>query len=250
MNILDKKIIIFDLDGTLAPSKSPVEEGMVLALSKLLVSKKVAVISGGSFDQFNKQFLNNFSKIEANFENLYIMPTSGTSLYIYKKPVWSRVYTYEFTEMEKAEIFEAFKKVLTEVNLPEPEKIFGKQIEDRQSQITFSYFGQEAPFEIKKDWDPDGAKREAIIEKLEKEIPKFSIRLGGTTSIDINKQANGKAFGVKRLLEYIDLEKQEALFVGDKIVPGGNDYPAYEMGLDCINVADEQETLGLINSWL
>ena len=51
-----KSLIVFDLDGTLTPSKSPLEPDMSRALTALLAEKKVAVIGGGSYKQFRKQF--------------------------------------------------------------------------------------------------------------------------------------------------------------------------------------------------
>jgi len=56
-NFKDKSLIIFDLDGTLAESKQPMDSEMTELLARLLEKKKVAVISGGSFEQFKKQFL-------------------------------------------------------------------------------------------------------------------------------------------------------------------------------------------------
>jgi hypothetical protein len=56
-----KKLIAFDLDGTLASSKSPLHDDMVLQLSELLSHKQVCVISGGKFEQFEKQILNSLS---------------------------------------------------------------------------------------------------------------------------------------------------------------------------------------------
>ncbi len=52
---LMKKLIAFDLDGTLAQSKSPIGPEMAELLTRLLGIVKVAVISGGAWPQFEKQ---------------------------------------------------------------------------------------------------------------------------------------------------------------------------------------------------
>ena len=44
--------IVFDMDGTLAQSKSPITEAMARSLEQLLEKKYVAVISGGGWKQF------------------------------------------------------------------------------------------------------------------------------------------------------------------------------------------------------
>jgi phosphomannomutase len=49
-----KKVIAFDLDGTLAPSKSPLPDRIGLLLTELLDTFQVCVISGGKFEQFSK----------------------------------------------------------------------------------------------------------------------------------------------------------------------------------------------------
>jgi hypothetical protein len=54
-----KKLIVFDLDGTLAPSKSSLDAEMSSLLHDLLEIIKVAVISGGAWLQFERQVLSN-----------------------------------------------------------------------------------------------------------------------------------------------------------------------------------------------
>ncbi len=59
-----KKLIVFDLDGTLAESKSPLDTEMLSLLHELLRNVKVAVISGGDWVQFEKQLLSNLPNDE------------------------------------------------------------------------------------------------------------------------------------------------------------------------------------------
>jgi hypothetical protein len=47
---------------------------------------------------------------------------------------------------------------------------------------------------------------------------------------------------MKKLMEATGLKKEDILFMGDKIVPGGNDYAVEEMGIDCIAVRSWQDT--------
>ncbi len=56
-----KKLIVFDLDGTVAESKSAVDVEMAARLHDLLGMVKVAVISGGDWPQFEKQLLSQSS---------------------------------------------------------------------------------------------------------------------------------------------------------------------------------------------
>ena len=127
-------------------------------------------------------------------------------------------------------------------------RIWGDVIEDRGSQITFSALGQHAPLEAKKKWDPDFAKRRKMKAILDDLIPEFSVRLGGTTSIDVTKPGIDKAYGIRKLRDTLGIAIGEMIFVGDALFPGGNDYPAKEAGVVCIQVRDPEETKRVIEA--
>ena len=77
-----KKLIVFDLDGTLAESKASIDAEMAALLHDLLGFVKVAVISGGNWPQFEKQVLANLPHDE-RLRNLSLLPTCGTKFYRY-----------------------------------------------------------------------------------------------------------------------------------------------------------------------
>lgn len=130
-----KELIIFDLDGTLAKSKSIVDEEMASLLSDLLSVVYVAIISGGDWAQFEKQVLSQLSK-DAFINKLAILPTCGTKFYQFKNN-WQLLYAENFTDKEKAIILNNLNEAVEETGLNIP-KTWGNQIEDRGSQITFS----------------------------------------------------------------------------------------------------------------
>ena len=125
---------------------------------------------------------------------------------------------------------------------------WGEQIEDRGSQITFSALGQQAPIEEKKKWDPDFTKRKKIKALLDNLIPEFSVRLGGTTSVDVTKPGVDKAYGIRKLRDTLGIAIQEMIFIGDALFPGGNDYPAKEAGVVSIQVRDPNEAKRVIEA--
>ena len=79
-----KKLIVFDLDGTLAESKSSLDAEMSRLLHDLLGIVKVAVISGGDWPQFEKQVLSHLPHDE-RLANLSLLPTCGTKFYQYDR---------------------------------------------------------------------------------------------------------------------------------------------------------------------
>ena len=125
---------------------------------------------------------------------------------------------------------------------------WGELIEDRGSQITFSALGQQAPLDEKKKWDPDFAKRKQMKAFLDKSIPEFSVRLGGTTSVDVTKQGIDKAYGIRKLRDILGVAISEMIFIGDALFPGGNDYPAKEAGVVSIQVKGPHETKRVIEA--
>lgn len=238
-----KKLIVFDLDGTLAESKAAIDDEMIKVLNALLNVTKIAIISGGDWPQFEKQVLSHLVH-NKQLKNLSILPTCGTKFYAYKSG-WKKLYAEDFTSVQKNKIIDSLNKAIEESGL-KPKKIWGEQIEDRGSQITFSALGQEAPLDAKKEWDPGFTKRKKIQKALSITIPEFSVNLGGTTSVDITKPGIDKAYGIKKLKDILGIKKKEMIFIGDAIFPGGNDYPAKETGVTSICIKDPNETKRVI----
>jgi phosphomannomutase len=241
-----KSLIVFDLDGTLAESKSPLDTEMAALLSGLLGVAKVAIISGGAWPQFEKQVLPNLTG-DARLDGLSLLPTCGTKFFQRKAGQWDILYSEDFTPDEKARIIASLNTAFDQSGF-RPAKQWGEIVEDRGGQVTLSALGQAAPLEEKKAWDPDFAKRKKIKAILEPLIPQFSVQLGGATSIDITRPGVDKAYGIRKLRDVLGVPIERMLFMGDALFPGGNDYPAKEAGAESIQVRDPQETKRVIQA--
>jgi HAD superfamily hydrolase (TIGR01484 family) len=240
-----KKLIVFDLDGTLAESKAPLDADMSRLLDDLLGIVKVAVISGGDWPQFEKQVLSHLPN-DDSLTNLSILPTCGTKFFRYAGD-WKKLYSEDFTPDEKAKIVAALTRAVAEAGF-KAEKVWGEVIEDRGSQITFSALGQQAPLEEKKKWDPDFAKRKKIKAIVDTLIPGFSVRLGGATSVDVTKPGIDKAYGVRKLRDVLGISLKEMIYIGDALFAGGNDYPAEQAGVVSIPVQGPNETKRVVEA--
>ncbi len=245
---MNKKLIAFDLDGTLAPSKSHFHPRMVALFDQLLAKYEVCVISGAKYDLFQRQFLSQITSESSSLRRLHLMPTSGTRYYRYENNKWTQKYAEDFTPAQKKKILSALQRGLDESG-HKVEKTYGPTIEDRDSQITLSPLGQEVVaelgdegLELKESWDPKGIKRREIAAIVESDIPEFSVRVAGATSIDVTMPGVDKAYGMKKLMSELSLQKEDILFFGDKIEPGGNDYAVEQMGIDCIPVRTWRDT--------
>jgi len=240
-----KKLIVFDLDGTLAESKSSLDTEMSKLLYDLLSIVKVAVISGGDWPQFEKQLLSNLPHDE-RLVNLSLLATSGTKFFQYSGD-WKKIYSEDLTAVEKEKIVSSLKKAIGVAGF-KVDKVWGEAIEDRGTQITFSALGQQAPLEEKKKWDPDFNKRKKIKTILDTFIPEFSVRMGGDTSIDVTKPGIDKAYGIRKLRDLLGISLKEMIFIGDALFVGGNDYPAEEVGVVSIPVRGPNETKRVIET--
>jgi phosphomannomutase len=240
-----KKLIVFDLDGTLAESKASIDAEMAKLLNSLLGIVKVSVISGGAWLQFEKQVLAHLAH-DKRLKNLFLLPTCGTKFYKYDSK-WELLYAEDFTDAEKKKIIGSLKKAMESSDC-KVKKVWGEVVEDRGSQITFSGLGQQAPLEEKKKWDPDFTKRKKMKAILDKLIPEFSVRLGGATSVDITQHGIDKAYGIRKLRDVLGVAIQEMIFVGDALFPGGNDYPAEQAGALSIQVKNPHETKRVIET--
>lgn len=245
-----KKLIIFDLDGTLAQSKMLPDGEMTAILCDLLLKTNVAVISGASFKQFKDQFLTTLMMCAEALSRLYIMPANGSSLYKSGHGGWKAVYEELLSENDREKIRGAIGEALSIAGIPLPQYVYGELIEDRGSQVTYSALGQEAPLETKSAWDPDHAKRQRIRKILVSLIPEFEVRVAGTTSIDVTKKGIDKAYGIRKIGEHLGIPTGDMLFVGDALFPGGNDYSAKKIGVETIQVSGPDETKKIIKDLL
>lgn len=251
-----KKVIAFDLDGTLAPSKSPLPDRMGEALDRLLDEYHVCVISGGKFGQFEKQLLNNLQADPARLERLHLMPTCGTRYMRYDaaKKEWETVYAEDFTEAEKETIKAALAETVEQLGYVE-KKTYGETLEDRGSQVTWSALGQDIVdhlgaegVRLKEDWDADNNKKNHIRDEAAKLLPNFEVRVGGVTSIDVTKPGIDKAYGMRKLMDILEIGKNDILFIGDRVQPGGNDYPVKQYGIDTLEIKKWEETAAAVEA--
>jgi phosphomannomutase len=204
-----------------------------------------AVISGGDWPQFEKQLVSRL-RPGTRLDRLFIMPTTGAKLFRFSNEVWHQVYAETFSPEERDRTLTALDRAAAEAG--SPDKTWGPQIEDRGSQITFSALGQEAPIDAKKAWDPSMSKRQTMQRQLSAALPDLSVKMGGSTSIDITRAGVDKAFAIARLVEHAKVAPDAILFLGDAIYPGGNDEPVRSAGIDSIRVRDPAETAAIIDA--
>ncbi len=242
------KVIVFDLDGTLAVSKTPMSSEMSTSIIELLEKYTVGVISGGSFIQFEKQILSQLEGVRDELlQKLFLFPTNGSTFYRYINNKWQCVYEEKLTEDEKKSIYSAWAESVKSTGITLPDNLYGEVMEDRGTQITFSLCGQNAPVEVKSTCDPDMAKRSLIREAMLPLLSGFSVTIAGMTSIDITRAGIDKAYAINKILQYLKVERENVLFIGDKLDTGGNDFSAKTTGVHTLSVNSPDDTLNILN---
>lgn len=253
-----KKLIVFDLDGTLAESKTVMDSGMAGLIIKLLETKKVAVIGGGKYTLFKWQFLGALKKAPKKLlQNLFLFPTSGNAFYRYTSG-WKNVYSHDLSKQEKTQIRQAFTQAFKKIDYKHPKKVYGVLLEDRKSQMSFSPLGQEVitvlgkrGLRMKEQWRSKYDHiRYKIAKLVAKELPNLEVRVGGITTIDVTMKGIDKAYGVRQMEKHLKVKVRDMLFLGDAIYPHGNDYAVLKTGIDYIKVSDPKHTAKVIKAIL
>ncbi len=243
------EVIVFDIDGTLTRSKLQIDDEMSGLFCQLLEKYIVAIISGAGYEQFKWQILEHLRCVPETLQNLFLLPVDGTVFCTYKDG-WQCESDPPLSSDDKDHIKNAFENIFAKAGLETPKKFYGELIEDRGAQLNFSAFGQDAPLELKESWDIDTRKRGQIIDVLKEALPDFSMRIGGTTSIEVTRQGIDKAYGLNKLLRKLNISNENMLYVGDKLALGGNDAPALSVAGECRAVKNLEETKEVIQALL
>ncbi|MBI3421021.1 MAG: HAD-IIB family hydrolase [Candidatus Sungbacteria bacterium] len=251
-----KELIVFDIDGTLTLTKAPMDPEMATMIAQLLAVKKVAIIGGGKYGVFKEQLtpLQKLKIPKPTPENLFLFPATATSFYRYEHG-WKKAYALQLSQMDRDKTKRAFRKVLKQIGYKHPKKVYGKVIEDRGTQVTFSALGQDVVailgtkrgVYLKTKWAKENHDLKMKIAKLVGELlPNLEVRAAGFTSIDVTKKGIDKAYGLQQIEKHLHVHIKNMLFVGDAIFPGGNDYAIVRTGVDYIPVAGPSETKHII----
>ncbi|MEO5921155.1 MAG: HAD-IIB family hydrolase [Pseudolysinimonas sp.] len=244
------RLVAFDLDDTLAPSKTAADPRMARLLVDLLEAVQVCVISGGNFAQFETQLIANLPLDHPDaLSRMHLMPTCGTQYYLYGAGGWRQQYAENLTDEQKAAALAAVESEARRLGYWESET-WGPILEDRGSQITFSALGQAAPVDVKKSWDPTGEKKNTLRAAVEPLLPDLEVRSGGSTSVDITRRGIDKAYGMRRLAELTGIPFEQMIFVGDRLDPDGNDFPVVALGIPTHAVEGWEDTAAFVEEFL
>lgn len=239
------KALAFDVDGTLTESKSRIQPEMIDALHRAMFSGlDIVLVTGGQLSQITSQVSDHLNIPSGKV--IYAYPTSGARAFaINDKHQTNELYAKLITDAEKEHILSCLYSSIMFVGFKTPLRSpeWGPAVEDRGTQITYSALGQSAPLDVKRSWDPVGIKRKRLISAMNLILDGFQARMGGTTSVDITRDGIDKKYAMQKFLDETKYSKDDVLFFGDALFPGGNDYPVAEFGIVSIGVKSPKDCL-------
>jgi HAD superfamily hydrolase (TIGR01484 family) len=96
-------------------------------------------------------------------------------------------------------------------------------VQDRGCQISFSLLGHKENLEKKEAFDPHGEVRKKLLADFPFVSDVLDVKIGGTTCLDYTVKGKHKGFYVDRLIDQMDWKKEDCIYFGDMLFPGGND---------------------------
>lgn len=233
-----KKIVLFDMDGTLTDPRKPFDVRLMPSLLKITEKANIGIVTGSDMDYVDQQLK---YLLDSNLKPyIHILPCNGTKYY---KPPSFQDAPYELSDSVNMKDHlgdENFKQImlslinqLSVIGLPGI-SLTGHFISYRGSMINFCPIGRNADSKVRKqfskfDKSTSPTYREIIRKRI---IQRFSVRgvshlvqvkLGGSTSFDIHPNGWDKTFCLKHF------EGIDAWFVGDKCQENGNDKELYDI---------------------
>jgi HAD superfamily hydrolase (TIGR01484 family) len=233
------KILLSDVDDTVAPSTQPISDAMASAMVALVDKGfQLVFVSGGSVAQMAKQVSVRLPRAH------HLLGTSGShAMAVDAVGKQTELFKVGFSEQERAEIYASLDALVRHFHV-QPDTNHDDQVQDRGCQFTLSALGRGAADARKRAFDPDGSVRREWVRFLTDRLgdDRFTMRVGGTTSVDITAKGVDKASGVRRLLDTLNWKAENGLYFGDRFEETGNDHPVLQV-MDCVNVHGPAQTL-------
>jgi phosphomannomutase len=204
------KHFLFDIDGTLTPSRSVIDPGFKEFFYDFCVDHSVSLVTGSDYPKVLEQLGSGIEQLSVK-----IFCCNGNDVWFKGAHITENTV---FTLDEEA--YSWLQQVLEQSDFKHKTS---KHFEFRQGMLNFSVLGRAANKEERiayVTWDNNTNERHKIASKFNALFPKYSASLGGETGLDIYLKDKNKA----QVLTWFSKE-DKFIFFGDGIFPTGNDYP-------------------------
>jgi phosphomannomutase len=218
----NRKIFIFDVDGTLTPSRLPMTKEFQTFFSDWVKQNTFYLVTGSDLPKLQEQM--NGMEIHSNG----IFTCCGNQF-------WETDYAVhpKHADLIYENKFKIPQTLLTylglQVRLSDTPVMSTNHREDRGSMLNFSVVGRNCTQEQREEyfeWDNKVGERRKIANEIMSGWPELEAVLGGQISIDIYPKGKDKS----QIYEHLEEKENifcpdEYIFIGDRTEKGGNDYP-------------------------
>ena len=207
------KVYIFDVDGTLTPSRQKMTPDFEEFFYEWSKGKKYYLVSGSDLPKMREQM--GYLYLD-RAQGLFTC--GGNKFYVKDKLEYDRKFDPPITLL----------KYLREILINSKYRLrTGNHIEDRGSMLNFSVIGRDCNLPQRKnyfEWDNKNKEREKIAKYINERWDYLQAVIGGQISIDISQEGCDKS-QVIGVIKEIESEATNFVFIGDRTMEGGNDYP-------------------------
>jgi len=235
------RVYLFDVDGTLTEPREPIKDANREAFMDWMRSKKktVYLVTGSDIEKTIEQL---GEDIIHACDGVF---TCSGNVYRQKGKV---IYSNEFKPTPE---LLADLQLYLENSQWKSKK--GNHIEIRPGMLNFSTVGRNASLNMRKAynrWDTTHAERKDVVHYIEDLYSDLEVAIGGAISVDIYPKGMNKGQVVEKMQE-LHGANVEMIFVGDRNVPGGNDWSLAQRldpleGSEWYQVLGPEETRALI----
>ncbi len=215
------RVFIFDVDGTLTPSRQPMTKEFQEFFSEWSEKNKFYLVTGSDIEKLQEQMCMYDISAEALFtccgNEMWIPDPHIVNISAYQK------YRKEFKPPKR--LIEYLK---LELKFSPYKKQYGNHIEDRETMVNFSIVGRDCTQEQREDYnkyDIEKGERKRISEVIKRQFPELDAVIGGQISIDIYPKGKDKSQILDVIKSHYIPHVDEYIFIGDRTMVGGNDYP-------------------------
>ncbi len=205
--VVNNTNFLFDIDGTLTPSRSIIDKDFKIFFLKWMENKSVYLVTGSDKEKTIEQIGTEiWSKVKKSYQSC------GNA--VYQKG--NLIRKLDFNLEKNLQDF-----LNNQLNKSEWKEKYSLHIDQRIGLINFSTIGRECPKEAREryfNWDKEKNERKMICEKIEEKFPLLEASVGGEISIDIYPKGKNKS-------QVLDEIYGPVVFFGDRCEKGGNDYP-------------------------
>ena len=252
-----KKIVLFDMDGTLTPARQAMERPVTDKLIQLQrAGFEIGIVTGSDMEYIKEQCQDLFKHIAVDISAIHFMPCNGTKYYRIHNSNFHTVYERNMREELGESNWKRLIRILITLQMSliyskRDIPLTGNFINYRGSTLNWCPIGRQASNTDRASWvlwDKHAWIRSKWLKYAREEFDEAGlsnvvIKMGGDTSFDIYPKGWDKTYAFKNFEGY-----DKVYFIGDRCGPNGNDKEAYQLAGDLGFITEgPEQTINIIN---